>query len=102
MDVPTVFRRRYGPIPPIRKVSGRDGANWAGTVGQTRILELGGKIDGELPVPLIRARVRLGITWRYTMYPRARLATPALPVFGWFWRGYARQMLEELSNLLFV
>jgi hypothetical protein len=42
MDVPTVFRRRYGPIPPVRKVSGRDGANWAGTVGQTRVLELGG------------------------------------------------------------
>jgi hypothetical protein len=42
MDVPTVFRRRYAPIPPIRKVSGRDGANWAGTVGQTRVLELGG------------------------------------------------------------
>lgn len=42
MDVPVVFRRRYGPIPPIRRVSGRDGANWAATVGQTRILELAG------------------------------------------------------------
>jgi Polyketide cyclase / dehydrase and lipid transport len=42
MDVPIVFRRRYGLIPPIRRVSGRDGANWGGTVGQTRILELGG------------------------------------------------------------
>lgn len=100
MDVPTVFRRRYGPIPPIRKVSGRDGANWAGTVGQTRILELGGKIDGEFLFSHSGTGTR--ITWRYTMYPRARLATPALPVFGWFWRGYARQMLEELSNLLFV
>jgi hypothetical protein len=42
MDVPKVFHRRYGPIPPIRRVSGRDGANWSGTVGQTRILELAG------------------------------------------------------------
>jgi hypothetical protein len=42
MNVPVVFRRRYGPIPPIRRVSGRDGGNWAGTVGQTRVLELGG------------------------------------------------------------
>jgi len=41
-NVPVVFRRRYGPIPPIRRVSGRDGGNWAGTVGQTRVLELGG------------------------------------------------------------
>jgi hypothetical protein len=42
MDVPKVIRRRYGPIPPIRRDSGRDGANLSGTVGQTRILELGG------------------------------------------------------------
>jgi hypothetical protein len=131
MDVPTVFRRRYGPIPPIRKVSGRDGANWAGTVGQTRVLELGDggsiretvvavedpnswtyvitdftgplatlltKIDGAFLFTSSGTGTR--ITWRYTMYPRARLAKLALPAFGWFWRGYARQMLEELSNLL--
>jgi hypothetical protein len=36
------------------------------------------------------------------MYPRIRVAAPALPAFGWFWRGYARQGLEELSNLLVV
>ncbi|MFV8318118.1 SRPBCC family protein [Mycobacterium sp. 23] len=41
MDVPTMFRRRYGPIPPILNVSGRDAGDWRGTAGQTRVLELG-------------------------------------------------------------
>lgn len=131
MDVPAVFRGRYGPVPPIRKVSGRDGANWAGTVGQTRVLELGDGgsiretvvavddpnswtyaiIDFTGPLAILLTRIDgeflftpsgtgMRIAWRYTMYPRARPATPALPAFGWFWRGYARRMLEELSNLL--
>lgn len=131
MDVPAMFRRRYGPIPPILGVSGRDAGDWHGTVGQTRVLELGpwgsiretvvsvepphawtygitdfkgplagllAKIDGEF---LFRpAGTGTRITWRYNMFPRSRLAASALPAFGWFWRGYARQMLEELSNWL--
>jgi hypothetical protein len=131
MNVPVVFRRRYGPIPPIRRVSGRDGGNWAGTVGQTRVLELGGggsitetvvsvdeprswtyvitDIVGPLALLLTRidgqfvftpAGTGTKITWRYTMHPRSRLAQPALPAFGRVWRGYARQVLEELSGLL--
>lgn len=131
MDVPAMFRRRYGPIPPIRRVSGRDGANWRGTVGQTRTLELAGggsiretvvsvdephawryaitdfngplallltKIDGEFLFLPTGTGTR--ITWCYNMFPRSRAAASALPAFGWFWRGYARQMLEELSNSL--
>ena len=31
---------------------------------------------------------------------RAIPVTPALPAFSWFWRGYARQVLEEFSQLL--
>lgn len=131
MDVPIVFRRRYGLIPPIRRVSGRDGANWSGTVGQTRILELGGggsiretvvsadephswtyaitdltgplavlleKIDGQFLFAPTGTGTR--VTWRYNMFPRSRLAASTLPAFGWFWRGYARQVLEELSSWL--
>nr|WP_156772767.1 hypothetical protein [Mycobacterium gordonae] len=41
MDVPAMFRRRYGPIPPILAVSGPDTTDWRGTPGQTRVLELG-------------------------------------------------------------
>lgn len=131
MDVPTMFRRRYGPIPPIRAVSGRDGNNWSGTQGQTRVLELAGggsiretvvdvdephawryritdfqgplktlltKIDGEFLFDPAGTGTR--ITWRYNMFPRSRLAAMAMPAFGWCWRGYARQMLEELADWL--
>ncbi|QLL08016.1 SRPBCC family protein [Mycobacterium vicinigordonae] len=132
MDIPTVFRRRYGPLPPIVAVSGRDAGHWSGAVGQTRVLELGGGfgalretvvevdephawryrisdlrgplgalltgIDGEFLFAPAGTGTR--ITWRYNMFPRSPLVEPVLPAFGWFWRGYARQMLEELSKLL--
>ena len=131
MDVPTMFRRRYGPIPPILAVSGSDALHWCGTVGQTRVLELGpwGSIretvvsvdephswvyritDFNGPLAALLTTIEAAflfapagtgtrITWRYNMIPRSRLAAPALPAFGWCWRGYARQMLEELSNWL--
>ncbi|KQH78888.1 hypothetical protein AO501_16710 [Mycobacterium gordonae] len=131
MDVPTMFRRRYGPIPPILNVSGRDSGDWRGTAGQTRVLELGpwGSIretvvsvdephawvyritdfNGPLAVLLDKIEAEFlfrpagtgtRITWRYNMFPRSRVAASALPAFGWFWRGYARQMLEELSSWL--
>jgi Polyketide cyclase / dehydrase and lipid transport len=40
------------------------------------------------------------VTWRWTIHSRSDLTARALPVFGRLWRGYARQALEELSNLL--
>lgn len=40
------------------------------------------------------------ITWRYIVHARSSLAVPVLPLFAWSWRGYARQTLEELSDLL--
>lgn len=43
MDVPAMFRRRYGPIPPILAVSGPDTDDWRGTPAQTRVLELGAR-----------------------------------------------------------
>jgi len=131
MDVPTMFRRRYGPIPPILNVSGRDAGDWRGTAGQTRVLELGpwGSIretvvsvdqphawvyritDFKGPLAALLDRIEAEfrfrpagtgtrITWRYNMFPRSRVAASALPAFAWFWRGYARQMLEELSSWL--
>lgn len=42
----------------------------------------------------------INVTRRWTIHPRSALSTPALPVFGWLWRGYARRALEELSGLL--
>jgi Polyketide cyclase / dehydrase and lipid transport len=126
MDVPTVFRRWYGPFPPIKGVTG----DW-GTVGAARTLKLVGggsmrenlvrldspsafayelsDIKGAL-APLVGAvqgewtfepaGTGTNVTWRRTVHPKSALFAPGLPVFGRFWRGYARQALEELSNRL--
>jgi Polyketide cyclase / dehydrase and lipid transport len=129
MPLPTLFRRWYGPIPPISRVSNQIG-NWD-AVGQTRTLfltgggslheeltsvdpphafgyilsdikgplaPLVGKVDGEwLFAPTAAGTT---VTWRWTIHPRSRLSAATLPVFGWLWRGYARQSLEELERRL--
>jgi hypothetical protein len=100
MPLPTLFRRWYGPIPPISRVLNQTG-DWD-AVGQTRTVALteGGSIREELTHIDAPYSFTLSVTWRWTLYPRCRLAARALPVFGRLWRGYARQALEELSNLL--
>jgi len=127
MPLPTLFRRWYGPIPPISGVRGQTGA-WDG-VGQTRTVMLtgGGSMREELtafdpprsfgytlsdltgPLAPLVGRVDgewifepvgtgTKVTWRWTIYPRSALSAPLLPVFGRLWRGYARQSLEDLSD----
>jgi hypothetical protein len=129
MPLPTLFRRWYGPIPPINKVLDQTG-DWD-AVGQTRTVKLtgGGSMREELthvdpphafgyilsqikgPLsPLVSsvdgqwlfepAGGGTTVTWRWTIHPRSHLAGLALPVFGRVWRGYARQALEELQHLL--
>jgi Polyketide cyclase / dehydrase and lipid transport len=129
MPLPTLFRRWYGPIPPINKVLNQTG-DWH-SVGQTRTVKLtgGGSMREELtqidpphafgyllsqikgPLSPLVSSVRgewlfasagagTTVTWRWTIHPRSRLAALALPVFGLLWRGYARQALEELQQLL--
>ncbi len=129
MPLPALFRRWYGPIPPIKAVQNQTG-EW-GTVGQTRTVVLtgGGSMREELtrvdaphsfgyllsqitgPMSPLVSRVEgdwlftpvgtgARVTWRWAIQPRSRLAAPALPVFGRLWRGYARQALEELSREL--
>lgn len=129
MPLPTLFRRWYGPIPPISKVVDQTG-DWD-AVGQSRTVFLTGggsmreqlthldaphgfgyvlsDIKGPLS-PLVSgidgewlfAPTTSGttVTWRWTLHPRSRLTAPALPVFGRLWRGYARQALEQLEHLL--
>jgi hypothetical protein len=129
MPLPTLFRRWYGPIPPIKEVVDQRGA-WD-AAGQTRTVMLTGggsmrealtrvdaprsfgyalsNITGPMS-PLVSGvdgewlfnPVGTGtlVTWRWSIHPRSRLAAPALPAFGLLWRGYARQALEELSNNL--
>jgi hypothetical protein len=128
MPLPILFRRWYGPIPPIKDV--RQTGDWD-AVGQTRTVVLtgGGSMREELthfeppnsfgykltdikgPMAPLVGRVDgewrfdpvgtgTEVTWRWTIHPRSALSAPALPVFGRLWRGYARQALEELSNQL--
>jgi hypothetical protein len=129
MPLPTLFRRWYGPIPPIRAVVDQAG-DWD-AVGKSRTIVLtgGGSMREQLtsydpprsfgytlsdvkgPMAPIVARVEglwsfepvgtgTKVTWRWTIYPRSAFTARVLPVFGRLWRGYARQSLEELSNQL--
>jgi len=129
LPLPTLFRHRYGPIPPIKAVRDQDG-EW-GTVGQSRTVMLvgGGSMREELtsvapprsfsytlteiagPLAPLVSRVEgewsfaaadtgSTVTWRWTIHPRYALTAPMLPVFGRLWRGYARRALEELSKQL--
>jgi hypothetical protein len=129
IPLPALFRRWYGPIPPISKVENQTG-DWD-AIGQTRIVTLtgGGSMREELthldaphafgyilsqikgPLAPLVSRVDgewlftpagggTTVTWRWTIHSRSGPAALALPVFGWLWRGYARQSLEELQRLL--
>lgn len=129
IPLPTIFRRWYGPIPPIKQVTDQTG-EWDAP-GQTRVVTLvgGGRMREELTsvdpprsfgytltelkgplAPLIRrvegewtftpAGTGTTVTWRWTLYPRSPLGAPLLPVFARIWKGYARQGLEELAARL--
>jgi Polyketide cyclase / dehydrase and lipid transport len=129
MPLPQLFRRWYGPIPPIKEVRGQTG-DWD-SVGQSRTVVLigGGSMLEQLtqfdpphsfgytlsdingPLSPLVGRVDgvwmfepfgsgTNVTWRWTIHPRSGLTAPLLPVFGKLWKGYARQSLEELSKQL--
>lgn len=40
------------------------------------------------------------VTWQWTIYAKSAVAALALPVFARMWKGYACQVLEELSTQL--
>ena len=129
MPLPELFRRWYGPIPPIKEVRGQTG-DWD-SVGQLRTVVLvgGGSMLEQLtqfdpphsfgytlsdikgPLSPLVGRVAgvwmfepfgsgTNVTWRWTIHPRSGLTAPLLPVFGKLWKGYARQSLEALSKQL--
>lgn len=129
MALPMLFRRWYGPIPPIKEVRDQHGG-WTG-VGETRTIVLAGggtmretltevvpgqrfgytitDITGPM-APLIDHVERAWIfdpvgtgtrvTWRWVLHPKSALSAPALPVFAKLWRGYANSALETLSDYL--
>lgn len=129
MPLPELFRRWYGPIPPIKETRDQTG-NWD-AVGQSRTVVLvgGGSMREQLtrfdpphsfsyslsdvrgPLsPLVKhvegewvfapAGSGTTVTWRWTIHSRSGLTAPLLPVFGRLWKGYARQSLAELSRQL--
>ncbi|OBA88484.1 hypothetical protein A5662_25155 [Mycobacteriaceae bacterium 1482268.1] len=129
MPLPDLFRRWYGPIPPIKETRDQTG-DWD-AVGQSRTVVLvgGGSMDEQLTTfdaprsfgytlsdvkgplaPLVDhidgewifepRGEGTAVTWRWTIHPHSAFTAPLLPVFGKLWKGYARQSLKELSRQL--
>ncbi|MDQ6642551.1 MAG: SRPBCC family protein [Actinomycetota bacterium] len=124
-----IFDQRFGPLPPIRSVEGPEGV-WGtvgqartiklsdgGSMREEltdvdrphrfgyRITELtgplkplAGSIDGSWRFDPVGTGVR--ITWEWTVHPASSVAELAMPLFGWLWKGYARQALEKIEALL--
>jgi hypothetical protein len=129
MPLPTLFRRWYGPIPPIKAIRDQIG-QWE-RVGQSRTIALKGGGTMQETLTSVEAPKSFGyiisgitgpmaplidhfdgawiftphgtgtrVTWRWTLYRKSAITAPALPVFARIWRGYARQSLESLSDYL--
>lgn len=129
MPLPTLFRRWYGPIPPIKAVRDQTG-EWE-RAGQSRTIVLtgGGTMRETLtavdspksfsysitgitgPMSPLLDHVEgawifvphgtgTRVTRRWTLHRKSTLSAPAIPVFAKLWRGYARQSLESLSDYL--
>jgi Polyketide cyclase / dehydrase and lipid transport len=128
ISLPTIFCRRYVLLPPIKEVRGQVGT-W-GQVGQIRtvVTSDGGKMremltDVDAPhsftyqldeitgpmrplVDSIEGRWEFTskgtgtlITWRWTLHPRGAGAL-LMPLIIKMWLNYAKQSLEQLSELL--
>ena len=127
LPLPQLYRRRYGPMPPIVEVRDQQGA-WE-TPGQTRVLVTadGGSMREEMlsidpphrfvnrltvltgPFKPLVATVEESWTfaalggatqasWEWNLVPRTAVAGLLVPVVGRLWRGYARAVLEQLAE----
>ncbi len=124
-----VFSRRFAALPPVKAVRDQVGVWGTPGQSRVIVLADGGTMREELVTvrrpevfdyrmssitgpmkPLISSVVgswRLApvgtgvrVTWAWTVEPASRAAELAMPVFGWMWRGYARQALERVERLL--
>jgi hypothetical protein len=129
VNLPELFNRWYGPIPPIKAVRGQTG-QW-NSFGETReiLLTGGGGMHERLTLvdpprafgyriselrgplsPIIEhvdglwsfepSGTGTRVTWTWTVYATSVFTAPLLPLFGKIWRGYAAQALETLSDYL--
>ena len=128
ISLTAICSRRYGLLPPVKEIRGQDGV-W-GQVGQSRTVvtsdggtmrEVLTEVDvphsfsyrlSEISGPMrplvssIDGRWEFAtqgtgalITWRWTLYPKGLGAGVLRPIAS-MWRGYARQVLELLSEQL--
>jgi hypothetical protein len=128
LPLTSIFSRRYGLLPPIRRVVGQDGI-W-GHVGQSRTVvttdggtmrELLTEVDSphsfsyrlsDITGPLRPLVDSIDgcwefapkgtgtlVTWRWVLHPKG-VGVPVMPLLTSMWRGYARQALELLSERL--
>ena len=124
-----VFSRRFAALPPVKEVREQVGVWGSPGQSRVIVLADGGTMREELltvrrpevfdyrmssitgPMkPLVRSAVGtwrltpvgtgVRVTWAWTVEPASRAAELAMPVFGWMWRGYARQGLEQIERLL--
>jgi hypothetical protein len=127
--LPSLFKRWHGPIPPVKEVREQTGA-WDGAGQTRTVRLAGGaSMREELtsvdpprsfgyrltqirgPMALLVDHVvgewifdpaagGTEITWRWDIHPKSALTAWALPLFGRIWKGYARQALRDLSEML--
>jgi hypothetical protein len=124
--LPVICSRRYGLIPPIKGVQDQTG-DWDAAGQTRVVLIAGGgsmrekltsvdpprsfaytlsDVKGPL-APLVStvegkwsfapAGTGTTVTWQWAIHAKSVAAAPVLPVFARMWKGYARQVLEELS-----
>jgi Polyketide cyclase / dehydrase and lipid transport len=122
----TIFRRWYGPIPPVAEVREQHG-EW-GTAGQTRVVAFtgAGSMREELtsvdpprsfgyaitgitgPLGLLVGSAEgewtftpsggaTTVTWHWNIHAASAITAPLLPLVGALWKGYARRSLAALS-----
>jgi hypothetical protein len=122
----TIFRRWYGPIPPVAEVREQHG-EW-GTAGQNRVVAFtgAGSMREELtsvdpprsfgyaitgitgPLGLLVGSAEgewtftpsgsaTTVTWHWNIHAASAITAPLLPLVGALWKGYARRSLAALS-----
>ena len=129
LPLPAIFSRRHGPFPPVRETREAPPV-WGSVGQTRRIVLADGgtaletltSVDrprsfgytlteptGALALLVERVEGRWEvegsgtgsrITWSWTLHPRGRPGSAALPLVGRFWHGYARKGLEQLERSL--
>ncbi len=128
--LPRIFSRRFGPFAPIREVRDQTGDIWGTVGQSRRIvLSDGGAVTERLtsvdrptafgyqlseikgPLKALVSTVAgewrfesagtgTRITWSWVLEPASTVSRYTLPLLARLWRGYARQALEEIEQIL--